>query len=250
VSLSKPRASRPEAKRATGAAGLALFVLLACPEVARAAAGQGTVQGVVIPPAKVEPPASQRLGFLERIENPIVELRQYDPFPECFIYLEGGPAAADAGTPPKSAVAWQLEANSFDPPLLAVVVGSTVEIDNDKNGETQLLVAPAQPALLSKDPIGPGGTKTVTASSDAIVIESRSSPHIKGRLIALPTRYFSKLDHNGRFKIEGVPAGRWTIKLWYRDGWANLPGRTVEVPGKDVKIDLPSDALVPASAAK
>jgi hypothetical protein len=234
----------------TAAASLALFSALAWPQAARAAPGAGTVQGVVIPPAKVEPPASQRLGFLDRIENPIVELRQYDPFPECFIYLEGGPAAADAGTPPKSAVAWQLEANSFDPPLLAVVVGSTVEIDNDKNGETQLLVAPSQPDLLSKDPIGPGGTKTVVASSDAIVIESRSSPHIKGRLVAMPTRYFSKLDHNGRFKIEGVPAGRWAIKLWYRDGWANLPGRSVDVPGKDVKIDLPSDALVHPSAGK
>lgn len=236
--------------RLTAAASLALALALALPGTARAAATSGTVQGVVIPPAKVEPPASQRLGFLERIENPIVELRQYDPFPECFIYLEGGPAAADAGAPPKSAVAWQLEANSFDPPLLAVVIGSTVEIDNDKNGETQLLVAPAQPDLLSRDPIGPGGTKTVTASADILVIESRSSPHLKGRLVALPTRYFSKLDHNGRFKIENVPAGRWTIKLWHRDGWANLPGRSVEVPGKDVKIDLPVDALAPQSAVK
>ena len=80
--------------------------------------------------------------------------------------------------------------------------------------------------------------------------------------MALPTRYFSKLDHNGRFKIENVPAGRWTIKLWHRDGWANLPGRSVEVPGKDVKIDqahgapfgilvrIGIDALAPQSAVK
>jgi hypothetical protein len=235
---------------ATSIASLAVALVLAWPGSTRAAATSGTVQGVVIPPAKVEPPPSQHLGFLDRIENPIVELRPYDPFPECFVYLEGGPAAADAGAPPKSAVAWQLEANSFDPPLLAVVIGSTVEIDNDKNGETQLLVAAAQPELLSRDPIGPGGTKTVTASADALVIESRSSPHLKGRLVALPTRYFSKLDHNGRFKIENVPAGRWTLKLWYRDGWANLPARGVDVPGKDVKIDLPGDALVPAKAGK
>jgi hypothetical protein len=207
-------------------------------------ASAATVQGVVIPPPRVEPPASQRLGFLERIENPILELRQYDPFPECFVYLEGGPAAPEAALPSKSAVAWQLEANSFDPPLLPVVHGSTVEIDNDKNGESQLLVSAAHPDLLPKGPIGPGGTAPISASAEGVVvIESRSSPHLKGRLVALPTRYFSKLDHNGRFKITDVPAGRWTIKLWYRDGWANLPPRTVDVPAKEVKIDLPADAL-------
>ena len=63
-------------------------------------------------------------------------------------------------------------------------------------------------------------------------------------MVPLPSRYFSKLDRNGRFRIENVPAGRWTIKLWYRDGWANLPGRSVDVPGKDLKIELPNDAFV------
>jgi hypothetical protein len=238
------------AARCAFATGVLLAVGLIHPGNARAAgAAAGTVQGVVIPPAKVEPPPPQLLGYLDRIENPVlVELRQYDPFPECFIFLEGGPAAADAATPPKSAVVWQLEANSFNPPLLPVVSGSMVEIDNDKNGETQLLDAPAQPGLLPADPIGPGGTKTITAAGDAaLVVVSRFSPHLKGRLVPLPSRYFAKLDHNGRFKIENVPAGRWTIRLWYRDGWANLPGRTVDVPSKDIKIDLPGDALAPAA---
>jgi len=211
----------------------------------------GTVQGVVIPPAKVEPPPPQRLGYLDRIENPVlVELRQYDPFPECFIFLDGGPVSADAGAPPKSAVVWQLEANSFNPPLLPVVTGSTVEIDNDKNGETQLLEAQSQPGLLPSDPIGPGGAKTITAAGDgAIVIVSRSSPHLKGRLVPLPSRYFAKLDHNGRFKIENVPPGRWTVKIWYRDGWASLPTRTIDVPTRDIKIDLPEGALAPPASA-
>ena len=45
----------------------------------QAAAAPGTatgVQGVVVPPATVEAPPSQLLGFLPPIENPIVELRQ------------------------------------------------------------------------------------------------------------------------------------------------------------------------------
>src|SRR5690349_7962408 len=92
---------------------------LAAPGQARGAgpgAGSANVQGVVIAPSpKGDPsPPSEHLGFVDPpIANPIVELRQYDPFPECFIYLEGGPATADAGQPPKSAVVWQLESHSF-----------------------------------------------------------------------------------------------------------------------------------------
>jgi hypothetical protein len=229
---------------------VAALSLAAAAPAGAAGGGPGTVQGVVIPPPRVDAPPAPRLGFLDRIENPIVELRQYDPLPECFIFLEGGPAASDASAPPRSAVVWQLESNSFSPPLLPVVTGAAVEIAN-VGRETHLLVAAGQPDLLPKDPIGPGSSKTISAagSEAAIVIESRSSPHLRGRLVPLPTRYFARLDRNGKFKIDNVPAGHWTIKLWYRDGWAHLPGRSVDVPGKDLKIDLANDALAPAQKA-
>lgn len=213
--------------------------------VSPAAAAPGvTVQGVLIPPAKVEAPSAQRLGFLEPIENPIVELRQYDPFPECFVYLEGGPTATDVAAPPKATVNWQLESHSLSPPLLPVMVGTVVEITN-RGRETQLLYSPTQEDLLPKEPIGPNSAKTLTVTSaqTPLLILSKTSPHLEGRVVGLPNRYFSRVDRNGKFKIENVPPGRWTFKLWYRDGWSNLAGRTIEVPGKDLKIDLPSDAL-------
>jgi hypothetical protein len=228
---------------------------LAAPGQARGAgpgAGSANVQGVVIAPSpKGDPsPPSEHLGFVDPpIANPIVELRQYDPFPECFIYLEGGPATADAAQPPKSAVVWQLESHSFTPVILPIVAGSTVEIAN-VGRETQLLYSPSQD-LLPKDPIGPQSSKTFTPpGSGAVRILSRSSPHLEGRVVALPSRYFSRLDHSGRFKIENVPAGRWTVRLWYRDGWASLPSRYVDVPGKDLKIEIPVDALAPAPATQ
>jgi hypothetical protein len=224
----------------------ALGLALATPAASHAAGTGVTVQGVVIPPAKVEAPPAPRLGFLDRIENPIVELRQHDPLPECFVFLDGGPAAGDSGTPPKNPVSWQLEANSFSPPLLPVIAGSSVEIANVGRRESHLLVAVGQPELVQKDPIGPTGMSrpfTVSGKDTAVVVESRSSPHVKGRLVPVPTRYFSRIDRNGKFKIENVPPGRWMVKLWYRDGWANLHSRSIDVPAKDVKIELANDAL-------
>lgn len=205
--------------------------------------GPVTVAGVVVRPSKVQAPEPRHLGFLPPLENPIVELRQYDPFPECFVYLEGGPAAPDAGAPSKSAVVWQLESHSFSPAILPVVSGTTVEIAN-VGRDTHLLAAPEHADLLPKDPIGPGSSRSfVAAGADALRVISRGSPHVEGRVVPLPSRYFSRIDRNGRFKIDNVPPGKWNVKLWYRDGWAEVQGRSIEVPSKDYRIDLGSEAF-------
>src|SRR5262249_56411011 len=97
-----------------------------------------------------------------------------------------------------------------------------------------------------QEPIGRAGSRTVTASGKdvAIAIQSRGSPPLVGRIGPLPTGYFTRVDRNGRFKFEGVPAGRWTVKVWYRDGWLILPTKTIDVPGKgDVRIELTTEAL-------
>lgn len=203
----------------------------------------GAVQGVVVPPPTVQAPPSRHLGFLPPIENPIVELRQFDPLPECFVFLEGGPAE-EAQPGSRTAVTWQLESHSFNPPIFPVQSGSNVEIAN-VGRETHLLLAPGRDDLLPKDPIGPGSSRVigVPGEGEAVRIVSRTSPHLEGRIVPLPSRYFSRLDRNGRFKIDNVPAGRWTLKVWYRDGWAGLPGKAIDAPAKDIRIDLTTEAL-------
>jgi hypothetical protein len=229
---------------------VAALTALAMLPRAHAAPGPGvTVQGVVSRPTRVAAPAPPRLGFLPPLENPIVELRQYDPFPECFVFLEGGPAAPDAQAPPRTPVVWQLESSSFVPALLPVVAGSPVEIAN-VGRETHLLAAEGRDDLLPKEPVGPRSTRAFTASGEPgklVRVVSRTSPHLEGRLVPLPSRYFARLDRNGKFKIDNVPPGRWTVKLWFRHGWANLPGRYLDVPAATAyKIDV-GDALTTAA---
>jgi hypothetical protein len=219
-------------------------VLVSCPALAAPPVTAGSLQGVVVPPATVEAPPSRHLGFLKPIENPIVELRQYDPLPECFVFLEGGPPPAEDAPPVgRSAVVWQLESHSFNPSILPVVAGSNVEIAN-VGRETHLLLAPGRDDLLPKDPIGPGSSRVIAVpgEAEAVRIVSRASPHLEGRVVPLPSRYFSRLDRNGRFKLDNLPAGKWTLRVWYRDGWAG-PGKPVDVPGRDVRIDLTTEAL-------
>jgi hypothetical protein len=204
-----------------------------------------TVQGAVVPPAAVEAPPLAYAGFVPPTPNPILPLRQYDPLPECIVYLDGAAAPPEAAQPPHGPVTWQLGNHAFMPPILPVISGSQVEISN-VGQETHVLYSPTQPGLIPKEPIGRDGSRTVTASGKdlAIPIQAKGSPHLIGRIVPLPTRYFARPDRNGKFKIENVPAGRWTVKVWYRDGWLGLPAKTIDVPGKgDVRIDLTSDAL-------
>lgn len=223
---------------------LLLLVTIFC---ASAHAAGVTVTGVVMRPSKVEAPEPKLLGFLPPLENPIVELRQYDPFPEMFVFLEGGPAD-DSGA--RSSVVWQLGSHSFSPPIQPVMTGSPVEIAN-VGRETHLLATVGSVDLVDKDPLGPGSSKSfmAPAAGSVVRIVSRTSPHLEGRIVTLPSRLYGRLDRNGKFKIENVPPGKWTVKVWYRDGWANLPPRIIEVPAKaEVRIDLTNDSLAPAPA--
>ena len=58
-------------------------------------------------------PANRHQGFVDRIPNPIAEVKSYDPRPECFVALEGGPAAADASAPSPRPVTWALQRPAF-----------------------------------------------------------------------------------------------------------------------------------------
>ncbi len=220
---------------------LAAAALVALPSRARAAA---VVEGDVVVPGNVEGPATPYLGFIEQpIINPITALRPFDPRPEIFIFLDGGPAADDAATPSSSPVVWPLGSHSFTPTLLPVVIGTTVEISN-QGRETHLLRAPETPDIVTADPIGPGSSKQFAVKGTAMVrIVSQDVPHLEARVVPVATRYFSRVARDGSFKIENVPAGDWTLRVWYRDGWL---AKTVSVSVKDKdksvkqKVELPA----------
>jgi hypothetical protein len=230
-----------------------VFAALAQPGVDAAAAPAtgATVQGVVIPPPRVIPPPTEHLGFLEPIENPIAGLRQIDPLPEIFIYLEpeGGAAPPEEWTKPlPGSVAWNL-GSSFAAPVLPVVIGSAVKIVNNSR-ETHLLYSPDAPELIRRDPLGPATSRDIALGTQAtpVRVRSRSVPHVTGSIVPLPSRLFTRVERNGRFRLDSVPSGRWVAKVWFRNGWltvAKLSPFEVGAKTVDLKIELP-DPLVPA----
>jgi hypothetical protein len=207
--------------------------------VAVAAPPNVNVEGRIdLPPGGVKEPEVQYAGFIDRIPNAITELRPYDPRPECFVWLDGGTPGADASTPPPTALTWHLFASNFQIPLLPVVAGTNVEIKNISQ-TTHPLFAVDKPDLLPADPIGPGGTRSIKASDvqKAVVVRSKDSPHLEARLVALPTKYFARMKKDGSFVIEDVPPGKWTAKVWCKDGWLPIT-RPVDVGTRGARADM------------
>jgi hypothetical protein len=237
----------------TAAALVALALASGIASSAWGAPGNGLVEGdIALPPAGVEEPHSAHQGYIPRIKNPITELRPFDPRPECFVYLDGGPADADAGKATSSQTL-KLGVAAFSPPLLPVVLGTDVVIKNTSRTTHPIYSPEGADVLDSEAPIGAGGDRKVAAKQpfQAIRLLSRDAPHLEGRVIAVPTKYFARLERNGSFKIDDVPPGKWTIKIWYRDGW--LPTtQVVDVVAKGtprVKITLPERVAAKPPAA-
>ena len=62
--------------------------------------------------------------------------------------------------------------------------------------------------------------------------------HMRGRILVLDTPYFQKTSPDGRYRLEGLPAGRHVLKAWVDD--EKVRERTVDlVEGKTVRVDFP-----------
>ena len=232
----------------------AVAVLLAQGRDARAQTGpvKGTVK-LPDPSLRGDPPERNR-GFLPRMSNPIIAPLKYDPLPWLVVVLEPrGELDEEQRQPPKVPATYRLVGEAFASPLFAVAAGGEVSIRNDSRHPRQLY-SPTDGDLLAGDTINPKGDRIAKIATPYRVIEIRDkeSPHLVGRIVAFPLRYTSLVAADGSFEIADVPAGKWEVRLWYRDGWLAHKRQTVTVAGRRgarVQIALPAVLEVERPAA-
>lgn len=219
-------------------ASLALFLSLVFAPVWAMA---GTVTGqVTLPRARIPEPAERHRGFVARIKNPVRPVLAFDPREDCFVYLAPKSNGAKAAMPASGKVVWRLDRTTFRQRVLPVLAGTKVELKNVSK-KTHPIESPGK-KLWTGDPIGPMGKREVTIQKafDTVRVVSRDAPHIEAWVVPLPTPYFARLDKDGAFKIDNVPAGKYTLKIWYRDGFLSVrKSVTVGSRTTKTKITLP-----------
>lgn len=157
------------------------------------------------------------------------------PRKDVVIWLDGVPAPSSS-TPPTALLDQRnLE---FAPHVLAVRVGTQVRMPNsDRVFHNVFSFHDGKRFDLGLYPAGT--SKVVTFDKPGLSrIFCNIHPAMAAYLMAVDSAFFAVTDAEGRFTIDGVPAGTHSYRLW-RAGREVQAGTLVAAPGRAVEIDWP-----------
>lgn len=213
---------------------------------AKAAAKEGTatIKGVVSfsgKPTEMKVPAKRKdADFCKTKEVPYNAVLVKDgKLKDVFVRIAAGGVPGDWKAPEKHAEIDQVDC-MYSPRMQGVVAGQTIDI---KNGDqtlhnvhaykgTESLFNQAQPkgaASIAKD--APDEASVMKFSCDV-------HPWMRGFVVVTDHPFFAVSGEDGSFKIEKVPAGKYTIEAWHTQ-YGKLDKADVEVKdGGEVTVDF------------
>jgi hypothetical protein len=210
--------------------------------LAPAVAVAGNVVGhVELPPPPERPPVVQK-GFLDRVENPLANIRPVPVTPYIIVVLEG-----EAPINTNAAVEWGLVGESFSQPVVAVPKGAELVIKNQSK-LARTLVAVEDPKLVPQGPINPTGPKSFRPTEAKVyTIADKDAKHLRGTLVVTNTSLIATVDATGKFELD-APPGNYKLRVFYRDAWTKVE-EPVTVPPKG-KAEVNVKGLVGAPQKK
>ncbi|HEY3358392.1 MAG TPA: hypothetical protein VGQ83_34405 [Polyangia bacterium] len=220
------------------AATLVVVSLVGLPAIA------ALLRGTVALPAGFKPAAAAHHTTYWKVENGVLPIAPplRDPRTDMIAYLEGGKV------PPAGEQTAVIELNGyrFDPPVVALAAGSTVEFKN--TGRTAHVIYDQQ-KVMSQGAVKPGESRKQKYHAEGeYEVREEEFPHMRAVIKVLPTPFFARPDAAGVFKFDNVPEGKWTVKVWYAG--ETLATESVEVgpKGGEVVVKVPEGR--PAGAGK
>jgi len=176
----------------------------------------GEVRGRVIVPAGThitvqEATLSPYPGMSGGTDAPKAGTRLATPA-DAVVYLEGAPPAR--GEKPARPSLTQVK-YAFDPRVLGVPVGTTVEFPN-KDAVFHNVFSYSKTKRFDLGYYGKGKSKRVTFDKPGLVkvfcdIHSTMSAFI----LVVDSRHVTKPDDDGAFVLSDVPDGSWTLRVWH-----------------------------------
>jgi len=130
------------------------------------------------------------------------------------VYVDGAPdALVGAGTPPHSAI--HQHGLAFVPAVNVVRVGTTVDFPND-DMVFHNVFSLSRVARFDLGLYRGGDSKAVTFTRAGDVdIYCNIHPGMQAKVKILDTPFFAMVSRDGRYRIEGVPVGTFTLVAWH-----------------------------------
>ena len=196
------------------------------------ARAQAVIEGrVALPKTRTAPVVNKRYEIVAKggvlATNP----------PLAVVYLEG-----TFPPPPVPPLAQLAQKDlTFLPGLLPVQVGTRVEFPNFDDAYHNIFsFSPAKRFDLGRYRPDEKPVPSVTFEEAGLVtLRCDIHEHMRALILVLPTPHFVMTDTDGRFRLGGLPAGRYTVRAWI-DSKTTTPPQTVELKsGGTVQIDFP-----------
>ena len=193
--------------------------------------GQATVEGVVtLPQAHAAPVMNKRYEIVT--EGGILSTNP----PLAVVYLDG------VFPPPASLPTRQVAQKDFAflPALLAVQAGTRVEFPNlDATYHNIFSYSPAKRFDLGRyRPDERPIPSVVFDTAGLVVLRCDIHEHMRGLILVVDTPYFVVTDTAGRYRLAGLPAGHYTLRVW-------LDSRTTLARPVDLQADTALHADFP-----
>lgn len=156
--------------------------------------------------------------------------------PLAVVYLSGD--FPESAKRPTAQVAQ--ENMAFVPALLVIRTGTTVEFPNQDDVYHNIFsYSPTKRFDLGRyrkedKPV----PSVVFDAAGLVVLRCDIHEHMRGLILVLDSPHFTTTDADGRFRLRGLPAGRFTLKVW-RDSRTTIE-RVVELrDGETLQLDFP-----------
>ncbi len=222
--------------RRAAAQGAAILLLLLCavaaPGQAPGRAAAGAIAGRVDVRAGAFPAeASPRVSDLGAAAYPPAPDRR-----ESVVYLESAPQAAFEERPTAHATMDQRN-EAFAPYALPIMAGTIVDFPNrDRTYHNVFSLSRMRSFDLGRYPRGE--SKSVRFDRPGVVrvfceIHSRMSAYI----LVFAHHFFAATDTEGRYRIDGIPAGSYDLSVW-TDGRVRETRPVRVQPGATVDVDF------------
>ena len=134
----------------------------------------------------------------------------------------------------------------FVPRVQAIALGQGVRFTN-QDGETHN-VHVLSPGFSLNQAMAPGQPLDFTPDHSGVMkLACDIHHHMRGYVVVSPSPYFQVCDRDGRFRLTGVPAGRYVLTVWHEMGDPLrtevdvADGKSVEVP--PLVLNLPESVL-------
>jgi plastocyanin len=171
-------------------------------------AASGTIRGRVElrrAPVAGERPAVAELGMPGPREA--VDRRR------SVVYLETAPQPAFETPPPGRAVLDQRN-ETFVPPVLAITAGSTVDFPNSDRVYHNVFSL-SKPRRFDLGRYPRGRSRSVVFDRPGVVrVFCEIHSHMSAYILVFAHRFFAVTDAEGRYRLEAVPPGSYTLALW------------------------------------